>query len=195
MPQECSPDGGPGARAAAGMCWQYGRDVAEQLEATRAAVADAVGQLRAPARAIASMAAMQQTSVSMTSQRHRALMGHILASNASCDIRQCKRHAHRWQGILLDTSTVVTYRRGRACSHTLSRWQEPTDVHFEALMAENAALRTRAEHLQGRCLDDLAPAALCDLINTLTGVRSHVLRTRLRHATWQQLRQLIPDGT
>ena len=45
------------------------------------------------------------------------------------------------------------------------------DERCEALSAENAALRARAQHLQGRSLDDLMPADLCDLINTLTTVR------------------------
>ena len=56
----------------------------------------------------------------------------------------------------------------RLCTRTLS--QEPANDRVAALTAENDALRTRAEHLQGRCLDDLAPVDLCDLINTLTAV-------------------------
>jgi len=67
--------------------------------------------------------------------------------------------------------STVRHTRDRAqAESTLSELQEPTSNRLAALTAENDALRTRAEHLQGRCLDDLAPVDLCDLINTLTGV-------------------------
>lgn len=46
--QESSPGAGPGGQAAAGMFWQYGRDVAEQLQATRAAVDAAIEAMRRP---------------------------------------------------------------------------------------------------------------------------------------------------
>ena len=67
--QECSPDRGPSGRAAAGMYWQYGRDVAGQLEATREAVADALGQLRTPMPPGASVAPVQHVSVSTRTQQ------------------------------------------------------------------------------------------------------------------------------
>ena len=77
--QESSPGAGPAGQAAAGMFWQYGRDVAEQLQATRAAVAAAVQALRAP---------QSPASAAVTGTDHGALVS-VRSVRAQCPQRPC----------------------------------------------------------------------------------------------------------